>query len=53
MTRLEEATELLSRSYKVMRANGSKRGTPLWNSFMELMMYVEDEVISMGGDCPE
>lgn len=53
MTHLEEATDLLSRTYKVMRANLDKKGTPLWEAFMELLMYVETDVICMGGDCPE
>lgn len=53
MTRLEEATGLLSRTYPVMRVNSDKRGTALYESFMELLKYVEDDVIAMGGDCPE
>lgn len=52
MTHLDEAIDLLSRTYRVMRNNTDKKGTPLWDSFMELLMYVENDVISMGGDCP-
>jgi hypothetical protein len=50
-TRIDETRELLERAYKL--GFKTRYGDPLWESWLELVVYVEDDLIAMGGECPE